>query len=67
MTTILLIIIAILCGVIIALVCTRPKVIEISDEAPASSRKRDAWLKLQNEGKEHLVFKDGKVLLRIVK
>lgn len=67
MTTILLIIIAILCGVIIALVCTRPKIIEISDEVPMSSRKRDAWLKLQNEGKEYIAFKDGRVFLRVVK
>ena len=67
MLVLLLIIIACLLAVIVALLLSRPKIIEISDDAPASDRSRDAWLKLQNEGKDYVKIKDGKVYLRIVK
>ena len=67
MTTILSIIIALLAIAVIVLLITRPRIVEVADEAPTSLRKRDGWLKLQNEGKEYLKYKDGKVYLRIVK
>ena len=44
-----------------------PKVIEISDNQPQSNLRKDAWLKLQNEGAEYILYEDGKVKLRIVK
>ena len=64
---VLLFIIAVLLVVIILLVFNRPKTVTITDDAPASLRTRDAWLKLQNEGAKYIVRKDGKVYLTIVR
>lgn len=44
----------------------RKKAVLISDVAPASHNRKDAWLKLQDEGKKYIKFKDGKVLLWVV-
>ena len=44
-----------------------PKVIEISDKQPQSNLRKDAWLKLQNEGAEYIRYEDGKIKLKIVK
>ena len=58
--------VAILLAVICYLIATRPKVVEISDSLPQSKRRKDCWLKLQNEGKQYLKIKDGRVYLKIV-
>lgn len=64
---ILLVIIAALLAAVIYLLVTRSKVVEISDDLPQNPRLRNCWLKLQNEGKQYLKIKDGKVYLKIVK
>lgn len=58
--------VVILLAVICYLIATRPKVVEISDTLPQSKRRKDCWLKLQNEGKQYLKLKDGRVYLKIV-
>ena len=63
----LIIIIAVLVLVIVIMAIKWPKVIEISDNQPQSNLRKDAWLKLQNEGAEYIRYEDGKVKLRIVK
>lgn len=63
----LIIIIAVLVLVIVIMAIKWPKVIEISDNQPQSNLRKDAWLKLQNEGAEYILYEDGKVKLRIVK
>ena len=65
-TIVLIITVAILLAVICYLIATRPKVVEISDSLPQSKRRKDCWLKLQNEGKQYLKIKDGRVYLKIV-
>jgi hypothetical protein len=55
-----------LVAVICYLIATRPKVVEISDTLPQSKRRKDCWLKLQNEGKQYLKIKDGRVYLKII-
>lgn len=57
---------ALLVAVICYLIATKPKVVEISDTLPQSKRRKDCWLKLQNEGKQYLKIKDGRVYLKIV-
>lgn len=44
-----------------------PKAVKLEDEAPASGSKKDAWLKLQNEGMKYVEYKDGKVVLKVFK
>lgn len=39
----------------------------IIEDTVNSDNTRDAWLKLQNEGKKYLTIKDGKVSLKILK
>ena len=63
----LIIIIAVLVLVIVIMAIKWPKVVEISDNQPQSNLRKDAWLKLQNEGAEYIRYEDGKVKLRIVK
>ena len=63
---ILLVIIAALIAAVIYLFAERHKIVEISDDLPASGNLRDCWLKLQNEGKPYLRIVDGKVYLSIV-
>lgn len=63
----LIIIIAVLVLVIVIMAIKWPKVVELSDEQPQSNLRKDAWLKLQNEGAEYIRYEDGKVKLRIVK
>jgi len=58
--------VVILLAVICYLIATRPKVVEISDTLPQSKRRKDCWLKLQNEGKQYLKIKDGRVYLKII-
>lgn len=57
----------ILAVIIIVMLIKWPKYVTISDEAPKSGSKKDAWLKLQNEGASYIEFKDGKVFLKIKK
>ena len=64
---ILLLIIAALAAAVVYLLVTRPKVVEISDTVPASKKRKDCWLKLQNEGKPYLRIQDGHVYLKVVK
>ena len=70
-TKALIIILAVAVALLIAAVCyllvTRPKVVEISDTLPQSKKRKDCWLKLQNEGKQYLKIRDGKVFLKVVK
>lgn len=63
----LIIIIAVLVLVIVIMAIKWPKVVELSDNQPQSNLRKDAWLKLQNEGAEYIRYEDGKVKLRIVK
>lgn len=64
---ILIVAVALLVAAVCYLVLTRPKVVEISDTLPQSKKRKDCWLKLQNEGKQYLKLKDGKVYLKVVK
>lgn len=64
---ILLLLCAILVGVIMYLLANRPQVVEISDDLPKTNKTKDYWLKLQNEGKQYVKVKDGKIYLKIVK
>lgn len=63
----LIAIIVILVAIIVVMAIKWPKVVTISDEQPQSNLRKDAWLKLQNEGAEYLRYEDGKVFLKIVK
>lgn len=63
----LIITIAVLVLVIVIMAIKWPKVVELSDEQPQSNLRKDAWLKLQNEGAEYIRYEDGKVKLKIVK
>ena len=60
-------IIIVLLIVIIGMIVNWPKVVEISDDQPKSNLRKDAWLKLQNEGAEYIRYEDGKIKLKIVK
>lgn len=61
-------IVSIILFIIIVLLYTiKPGYVTISDEAPKSGSKKDAWLKLQNEGARYIKFKDGKVFLKVKK
>ena len=59
--------VVVLLAVICYLIATRPNIVEISDDLPQSKKRKDCWLKLQNEGKQYLKIKDGKVYLKVVK
>ena len=63
---VLIVVAALLVAAVCYLIATRPKVVEISDTLPQSKKKKDCWLKLQNEGKQYLRIKDGRVYLKIV-
>ena len=67
MTEILLGIIVVLVSVIVVLLCKKPKIETISDNQPNTRLRKDAWLKLQNEGAKYIKYKDGKIYLKIVK
>lgn len=43
-----------------------PKVKTISDKAPEEVSPRNAWLKLQNEGKKYVKIENDTVYLKIV-
>lgn len=63
---ILLILCALLAGCVMYLLSKRVDVIEISDDLPEKASRKNCWLKLQNEGKQYLKIKDGKVSLKVV-
>lgn len=63
---VLIVVACLLAAAVCYLIATRPKVVEISDTLPQSKKKKDCWLKLQNEGKQYLKIKDGRVYLKIV-
>ena len=65
--SITILIIIVLLMVIFIMAMNWPKAVKLEDEAPASGSKKDAWLKLQNEGMKYVEYKDGKVVLKVFK
>lgn len=52
---------------IIAMIIKWPKTITIKDNLPNTWSAKDAWLKLQDEGKYFVKRDDNKIYLKIVK
>lgn len=67
MTAILVLIIIALAAALCYVLCKRPRVVEISREAPDGTSQHAGWMKLQALGEDFVQVKDGKVTLRMVK
>lgn len=67
MTAILVFIIIALAAALCYILCKRPRIVEISREAPEGTSQRAGWMKLQALGKDFVKVKDGKVIIRMVK
>jgi len=66
LTVLLIGIIVILAIALVVSLATRPKVLTLSDDLPKGSVTRYAVMKLQDELRDYIYIKDGRICINIV-